>query len=352
MIATDHPRQLIGWGIAMTALAVALASALFIARDALILIYISLLIAIGFGPVVRAIEHQRLVPVGTKRLPRWLAILVVYFVIIGVLVGIAALVVPPLVDQARELWRELPSLFNRGQGYLIKWGLMARPITLEEAVQSVPGGTSTKSAATSAVGTVATALGTVVKIVFAFITIVILAFYLLIDGQSLFVAFARLFPRDRRAEVTRAGREISTKVSAWMIGQLILAGTIGLSSAIGLYLLGVPYFYVLALISAVGELIPVVGPILSAIPAVGAALTVSPQTALWVLVFFFLQQQAENHLLVPKIMQRQVGVSAAVVIAALLIGGALLGIVGAVLAIPTAAILQVVLQAVFNERET
>ena len=137
-----------------------------------------------------------------------------------------------------------------------------------------------------------------------------------------------------------------------MIGQLILAGTIGLSSAIGLYLLGVPYFYVLALISAVGELIPVVGPILSAIPAAGAALTVSPQTALWVLVFFFLQQQAENHLLVPKIMQRQVGVSAAVVIAALLIGGALLGIVGAVLAIPTAAILQVVLQAVFNERET
>jgi len=184
------------------------------------------------------------------------------------------------------------------------------------------------------------------------ITIVILAFYLLIDGQSLFVAFARLFPPERRAEVTRAGREISTKVSAWMIGQLILAGTIGLSSAIGLYLLGVPYFYVLALISAAGELIPVVGPILSAIPAAGAALTVSPKTALWVLVFFFLQQQAENHLLVPKIMQRQVGVSAAVVIAALLIGGALLGIVGAVLAIPTAAILQVVLQAAFNGRET
>ena len=72
------------------------------ARHAIILIYISLLIAIGFGPVVRAIEHQRLVPVGTKRLPRWLAILVVYFVIIGALVGIAALVIPPLVDQAQE----------------------------------------------------------------------------------------------------------------------------------------------------------------------------------------------------------------------------------------------------------
>ena len=73
----------------------------------------------------------------------------------------------------------------------------------------------------------------------AFITIVILAFYLLIEGESLFVAFARLFPHARRAEVTRAGHEISSKVSAWMIGQLILAGTIGISSALGLYLLGV-----------------------------------------------------------------------------------------------------------------
>jgi predicted PurR-regulated permease PerM len=94
-----------------------------------------------------------------------------------------------------------------------------------------------------------------------------------------------------------------------------------------------------------------VGPTLSAIPAIGAALTVSPRTALWVALFFIAQQQAENHLLVPKIMQRQVGVSAVVVIAALLIGGSLLGIVGAVLAIPTAAILQVVLQAVFTDRD-
>ena len=335
----------------MMALAVAVVSALFLARDALILIYISMLIAIGFGPVVRAIEHQRVIPVGTKRLPRWLAILVVYLAIISILVGVAALIIPSLVDQAQELWRELPSLFNRAQTYLIKWGLLARRITLEEAVQSVPAGQSRTAAATTAVGTVATAMGTVAKIIFAFITVVMLAFYLLIEGESLFAGFARLFPHSRRAEVILAGREISFKVSAWMIGELILAGAIGITSAIGLYLLGVPYFYVLALISAVGELIPVIGPILSAIPAIGAALTVSPQTALWVILFFIVQQQTENHLLVPKIMQRQVGVSPVIVISALLIGGSLLGIVGAVLAIPTAAILQVVFTAVLNERE-
>ena len=97
----------------------------------------------------------------------------------------------------------------------------------------------------------------------------------------------------------------------------------------------------LALISGIGELIPVVGPILSAIPAIAVAATVSLKKVLLVVVFFFLQQQFENHILVPKVMSRQVGVSAVTVIVALLIGGKLLGIVGAILAVPTAAILQV-----------
>ena len=103
-----------------------------------------------------------------------------------------------------------------------------------------------------------------------------------------------------------------------------------------------PFFYVLALLSAVGEMIPVVGPILAAIPAIAVASTVSLKTVLLVVLFFFLQQQLENHILVPKIMSRQVGVSAVTVIVALLIGGSLLGIVGAILAVPTAAIIQVV----------
>jgi predicted PurR-regulated permease PerM len=352
VVKTENPRQLILWGIGMTALAVAIGAALYVARDALVLIYIALLLALGFSPVVHAIEHQQLIPVGTKRTPRWLAILVVYSAIICVIAAIAAVVIPPLIDQGQELGRELPSMLNRGQTYLIRWGLISRRITFEEAVHSLPAGDSTAAAATTAVGTVATAIGTVAEIIFALITIVILAFYLLIEGNALFAGFARLFPHDRRAEVVSAGYEISSKVSAWMTGQLILAATIGASTSIGLYLLGVPYFYVLGLVSAVGELIPVVGPILSSIPAAAAGLAVSPRTALWVLLFFVVQQQAENHLLVPKIMQRQVGVSAVGVIVALLIGGSLFGIVGALLAIPTAAILQVLSQALLSERES
>ena len=92
------------------------------------------------------------------------------------------------------------------------------------------------------------------------------------------------------------------------------------------------------------------GPILSAIPALAVALTVSPVTALFVGLFFLAQQQVENHLLVPKIMERQVGVNAGIVIIALLLGGSLLGIIGAILAVPTAAILQVIFQEAMAQR--
>jgi predicted PurR-regulated permease PerM len=108
--------------------------------------------------------------------------------------------------------------------------------------------------------------------------------------------------------------------------------------------MGVPYFYVLALISAVGEMIPMVGPILAAIPAILVAATVSPGLAIGVAIFFIAQQQLENTILVPKLMGRQVGLSAVTVIIALGVGSQLLGIVGAILSVPTAAILQVLFE--------
>ena len=116
--------------------------------------------------------------------------------------------------------------------------------------------------------------------------------------------------------------------------------------------MGVPFFYVLALIAGVGEMIPIVGPILSAVPAIAVALSMKPALALFVILFFFAQQQLENHLLVPKIMQRQVGISPVFVIIALLIGGSLLGVIGAILAVPTAAILQVVFEELMTDAAT
>jgi predicted PurR-regulated permease PerM len=329
-------KALILWAIAMTALAVVILWSAYLARDALLLIYVSGVFAIGFSPIVRLIERQKVLPIGTKRFPRWLAILVLYVVILGLLTGIAFMIIPPLVHQGQQLWTALPDMFDRAQNFLIQKGILHEHLTLLEAVSRAP-----KTGGGDAVGTVVGAVAGVVGGLFGLVTVLILTFYLLIEADNLQRTMLRLFPAPDRQRVAAASRDITMKVSAWLGGQLVLGAVIGASSAAGLWLLGIPYFYVLALISGVGELIPVVGPILSAIPAIALASTVSLNKVVLVIVFFIVQQQFENHVLVPKIMQRQVGVSAVTVIIALLIGGNLLGFAGAILAIPSAAILQV-----------
>jgi predicted PurR-regulated permease PerM len=344
-LASDvsQQRALIRYAIFMTALTAAVLWAAYNVRHILLLLYISGLLAIGFSPIVRLIEKQRLSPVGRRRFPRWLAILVLYSFIIGSIVGIGMLVLPPIADQARQLWSMRDELFVNAQKLLARIGIN-QPLTLEQLIARAP-------LDPGAAGTVFGAVLGVLGGLFGFLTILIVTFYLLVEADSLRDTLLQLFPKDRRAAVAAASNEIVGKLSAWLVGQLMLGTIIGITSAIGLWLLGVPFFYVLALISGIGEMIPIIGPILSAIPAVAVAATVSVKKALLVIAFFVIQQQIENHVLVPKVMERQVGVSAVTVISALLIGGNLLGIVGAILAVPTAAILQVVLSEISKQRE-
>jgi len=332
-----NPKPLILWTIAMSLGGIVLLYALYLVREVLLLLYISGIFAVGFSPIVRWIERQRVLPIGT-RVPRWLAILSLYIVILGAIAGVCALVFPPLIAQSRAFWDQLPALLEQGQAFLIDRGLLQRQLSMQELLQRTPG------TGGDTVGRVIGAAWGFFGGIFGLITILILTFYLLIEADAIRGSFMRLFPRGRRTQVAKASAEATLKVSAWLSGQLLLGAIIGITAAIGLWLLGVPYFYVLALIAAIGEMIPVVGPIIAAIPAIAVASSVSGQLAFFVGLFFFVQQQVENHVLVPKIMERQVGISPAVVIVALLIGGSLLGVMGAILAVPTAAILQVIYQ--------
>src|SRR5499426_1277995 len=323
--------------VAGTAILVAI---LWAAREALLLIYISALIAMGFSPIVGVLERVRGVP-------RWLAILVIYVAIVVGLVLLGLMIIPPLVAQAAALWSKIPSYFSTFQTFLIKHKLMLHRVTLEEAVQNAPSGTGG-----NAVGTVLVAISNLIGGVFGLITILILSFYLLLEAQSMFEALMRFVPAGRRADVATAARQAVVKVSAWLRAQFVLAGVMGVFVAIGLYLLDVPYFYVIALIAAIGETIPIVGPIIGGITAVTVAVTVSPKLALMVGAYFLVLHQLEANILVPKVMERNVGVSPVAVMVALLIGGALWGLVGAILAIPSAAILSVVVEEFAAGRET
>jgi predicted PurR-regulated permease PerM len=333
--------RIVAWSIVMVGVALLLAVAMYQVRTVLMLVYVSALLAIGLAPIVRIVERQKLLPVGTRTFPRWLAILTLYLTLLVALVGLGFAVIPPLVGQGQGLWRRLPDLFARGQQFLIDRGLLDHEFTMSEALQKAP--TGMLGAGGDAVSTVLGAVINVAGGVFGVVTILILTFYMLVESDTIFRRFVRLFPIDQRLRIATVSSDITVKVSAWLGGQLLLGAIIGTTATLGLWLLGMPYFFVLGFIAGIGELIPMVGPILSAIPALMVALTVSPSMALAVGVFFLVQQQFENHLLVPKLMERQVGVSAVTVIIALLIGGSLLGIVGALLAVPTAAVLQVIL---------
>jgi predicted PurR-regulated permease PerM len=325
----------------MVGVAVLVAVALYQVRTVLMLVYVSGLLAIGLAPIVRAVERQKILPVGTRRFPRWVAILTLYVALLSVVVGVGFAVVPPLVAQAQALSRRLPDLFARAQQFLVDRGLIDHELTMTEALQKAPSGVLSSGG-----DAVATVIGAVIGLaggVFGLLTILILTFYMLVESDTIFRRFVRLFPVEQRLRVATVSSDISMKVSAWLGGQLLLGAIIGVTATVGLWLIGVPYYFVLGLIAGIGELIPMVGPLLSAIPAIVVALTVSPGLALATAVFFLAQQQFENHLLVPKLMERQVGVSAVTVIIALLIGGSLLGIVGALLAVPTAAALQVII---------
>lgn len=341
MPARETPRSLIIWTVALVTAWVAAAWALFQVRQVLVLIYVSVLLAIGFSPLVRLIERQRVLPVGT-RIPRWLAILIVYLAILGVLAGIGFVIVPPFVVQARDFATHLPQLLERAQRFLMARGVLHETRSFGEIVQQAPGGGDV-------VGKMVLTFWGLFGGMLGVVSIVILTFYLLVDSETVFRAVVRLFPKDRRVRVHAVSREISMKVSAWLVGQLMLSAIIGATSAIWLGLLGIPYFYVLALIAAIGEMIPIVGPILAALPGIAIALGSSWRLGLVVALLYLVQQQVEANVLVPKLMERQVGLTPVAIMIALLVGGGLLGVAGAILAVPTAAILQVVFQEVVAE---
>jgi predicted PurR-regulated permease PerM len=333
----EFTRRMVGTVFTVMAVAI-LVAVLWQARSALMLIYVSAIVAMGFSPIVGFIERPRQ-KTGARRIPHTFAILMLYLGILAAVAVVALMIVPPLIDQAGDLWSSAPKAFADFQRFLIRNKMMSlsNRVTLEEAVQNAPAGSGV-----SAINTVLAAIWSVIGGVFGVVTILILSFYLLVEGERMFEHVTRLFPEASRAQIASVGRESVRKVGAWLSAQLILAWVMGLFAAGGLWLIGVPYFYVVALVAAVGETIPIVGPIVAGISAVAIALSVSPKIALIVGAYFLVLHQLEANILVPKIMERRVGVSPVTVIVALLIGAELWGLVGAILAIPTAAILTVI----------
>jgi len=331
MTHDGETRRLILWTIAMSLGGIVMLCVLYLIRSVLLAVYVSTLLAIGFSPAVLAVERWRIAGRKHAGLPRWAAILLLYVGFLVFLALVLGIILPPLALQASALWAQLPAYADRLGRLLVRYRLGS---SWTDLLKGLPSPSLAVSSLVGALQSVVGAIGTVV-------TILLLPYYLLVEAESLQDGLLQLVSPGHRVALARVTSDVAVKVGAWLSGQLLLCLAIGGTTSVGLWLLGVPFFYVLGLIAALGELVPIVGPLVAALPAVLVGWTVSPHTALFVVVYFSVQQFIEGSVLVPRIMERQVGVSAVTIVVALLVGSELLGVVGALLAVPTAAIVQI-----------
>lgn len=348
MTQQSQERRLVLYAVTMLLLGIVIAWTLCLLRAVLILVYVSTILAIGFSPAVGWIEQRR-GKLLRWNVPRWAAILIFYLACLAATVVVLAIVLPPLIDQTQQLWQALPRYADMIQVQLVHLKLLQPKWTWKELIDKLPSSSLvvTGLAVTSLFGALETAIG----LLAALATVLVLPYYLLVEAEALQRGFLTVIAPERRPRIARITRDVTLKVGAWLGGQMLVCLIIGVMTSLVLWALNVPYPYVLGLLAGLSELVPVIGPIMAAVPAVLTGFTISFNMGLVVALYFCIQQIIENYLLIPRIMERRVGVSSVTVIVALLVGTTLLGIVGALLAVPTAAIVQVLLHEYFDRDE-
>ena len=312
------------------------------ARNVLLLLFVSILLASALEPMVGWLR-QRL-PIG-----RVGTILVVYLTFFVVMLGLAFIVLPAAVNQGQRILASLPDTIDQVR----EWASHLRPVALSNSITALVDSVGETFAPAPPPGPAEVVkVGTAVAegAVFLF-TMLAIVFFWLIEHARLQRYTLAFLPATRRAGARRAWNEIETRLGLWVRGQLILMGSIGAAIATACALLGVPGALLLGLIAALAEAIPIIGPILGAIPAILVAATVSPQLALVVAAVCLLFQLIESNVLVPMVMRNTIGISPLLVLFSLLVGGAVGGLLGAFLAVPIAASVEIVLSRL-QARET
>ncbi len=286
-------------------------------RDILFLLFVAFLLMTAIHPLVVMLERIRI--------PRVVSILIVYIVVFGLFGVSLAGTIPLLVSQSTKLITDLPTFAARVLPY---WNIDVSTLTKQIAPisENIVGVT---------VGIFSNIIATLTTLVFTF--------YFLLERPRAEQVLIPLVGESMTKKTVTVLRAIERRLGKWVRGELLLMFSIGVFSYIGLTVLRVDFALPLAIIAGVLEIVPTIGPIVSAIPAILVALTISPFLALIVAALYFIIQQTENNLLVPLVMKRTIGFSPLVTILSVMIGGRLAGVIGAILAIPLLLVLQILL---------
>ncbi|MFC4123112.1 AI-2E family transporter [Nonomuraea zeae] len=316
-----------------------LVQALTATGSVLIVISMALFLAVGLNPVVEWLQQ--------RGVARRLAIAAVFLLVIACFTGFAFAIVPALSDQAGQFVKQLPSYVAQLQNNPQVRELDQRYGLLERGAQYLTSG----QLGQQLFGGILGVASIVISAVFTTLTLLILTLYFLAALPSITRTGYRLVPKSRRPRVQMLGDEILRRVGGYVAGNLLISLIAGVTTFIFLSIAGVPYALPLSIIVAITDLIPLIGAGIGAAIATLSALFVSLPVTIATLVFFIVYQQVENYWIAPKVMKSSVDVPAATTIVAALIGGTLLGVVGALLAIPAAAALQLIVAEVVLPRQ-
>ncbi len=315
---------------------------LYLISDILIILFFSLVFASAFDPTVDWLAK--------RKIPRSIGILLIYLVLFTVVSLIIYLIIPPITQEVTELSQNFPSYlekvisaFSRLKAYSLEHGILDNIKNgLNNLTSNLP----------NAAGGVFTTLTGIFGGIVSFFLILVLTFYMVVEEDAMKKLIWSIAPQKHQAYIMLLISRMQKKIGLWLRGQLVLCLSIFILVYLGLLILNVKYALVLALIAGLTEFVPFFGPIIGVIPAIFLAFFQSPPLALFVAALYYIVQLLENHILVPKIMQKAVGLNPIISIVALLIGFKIAGVIGAIISIPVVTALSVFIKDMFDSKET
>jgi len=306
----------------------------YLIRDIIITIFVALIFATLIEPTINKLE--------AKKIPRGVGVIIIYIALILLLVFVVRMLIPPIVEQVGLLATNFPDFWNKTmenfesvKQYSEEQGLLDNIKKGLDGLQS-----SLSKAATGAYGFIVSIFRNIVN----FLVILVVTFYLVVQKGALSKTLKALAPNKYHFYLENLSSRIQQKIGGWARGQLLLGLIIGIFSFVGLIFILPRYALVLAIVAGITELIPYLGPVIGAIPAVFLGFTVSFGHGLAVLILYIVIQQVENNIIVPQVMKKQVGLNPVVIIISMLIGARLTGVVGIILAVPVVSAISLIVK--------
>jgi predicted PurR-regulated permease PerM len=301
-----------------------------------------LFVAIVIGTVIRpavAWLHQR-------GLSQKVGVIFVYLLLLLLLTGFLLLLFPLISDQSRTIAAAIPGYYQNLREWVIKnpnQSLASLREFLPAVLPKLMPVQQTGQELMASAGQIAGYAALLAKVIFTATIILVLAFYWTLEGPRIIQSYLLVVPQNQRESISELISAMESKVGFYMIGQALLCLVVGIMALVAYLLIGLPNALVLALIAGVLEAVPMIGPLLGAVPAALVALSIAPGKLIWVILATIVIQQLENSLLVPRIMRKAVGVNPFVTLLSLFAFSTLFGLPGALMAIPIAAMIQLAL---------